>query len=67
MRFKVKGCNITRRGSIKKALCWSKYQLCTKHAVEQHPAEYSDHFISSMLERYEISDMRKPRKVLCKK
>ena len=67
MRCRVKGCNVTRRGSIKKALCWSKYQLCTKHAVEQHPEDYSDHFITSMVERYEIKEHRKPKKVLCKK
>ncbi len=67
MRCRVKGCNVTRRGSIKKALCWSKYQLCTKHAVEQHPEDYSDHFITSMEERYEIKALRKPKKVLCKK
>ena len=67
MRCRVKGCNVTRRGSIKKALCWSKYQLCTKHAVEQHPEDYSDHFITSMVERYEIKELRKPKKVLCKK
>ena len=67
MRCRVKGCNVTRRGSIKKALCWSKYQLCTKHGVEQHPEDYSDHFITSMVERYEIKELRKPKKVLCKK
>ena len=67
MRCRVKGCNVTRRGSIKKALCWSKYLLCTKHAVEQHPEDYSDHFITSMVERYEIKELRKPKKVLCKK
>ena len=54
MMCKVENCRITRRGSIRKAKCWREHQLCTKHAVEMFPEDYSNHFIISMTERYSI-------------